>query len=252
MHKRRNVIAGNWKMNFTPKTAADTAAGMKNKINTDKADVVLCVPYVSLQPVMDELKGTHVKVGAQNMHYMDNGAYTAEISAPMLKEMGVEYVIIGHSERREKFGETDTTVNLRAINAVKHGITPIICVGESLKQRDATRTNDILIKQINIALDGLTAAQVAGVIIAYEPIWAIGTGKVATTEQAEDACKAIRNRISEIYGSETAAKTRILYGGSVDPINAKDLFAQPNIDGGLVGGASMKPSFEEVVKAGAC
>jgi len=252
MHKRRKVVAGNWKMNFTPAEAAKFANDVKDKINVDFADVVLCVPYVSLQPVMDALKGTNIKVGAQNMHYMDSGAYTAEISGPMLKSMGVEYAIIGHSERREKFGETDTTVNLRALNAIKHGITPIICVGESLKQRDATRTNDILVKQINLAVDGMTAPQVESVIIAYEPIWAIGTGKVATVEQAEDACKAIRNRIAEIYGQETAAKVRIQYGGSVDPSNAKDLFSQPNIDGGLVGGASMKPSFEEVVKAGAC
>jgi len=252
MHKRRTVVAGNWKMNFTPAEAVKFASEVKDKINVDFTDVVLCVPYVSLQPVMDALKGTNIKVGAQNMHYMDSGAYTAEISGPMLKSMGVEYVIIGHSERREKFGETDTTVNLRALNAIKHGITPIICVGESLKQRDAARTNEILVKQINIALDGMTAAQVADVIIAYEPIWAIGTGKVATVEQAEDACKTIRSRIAEIHSNNTANKVRIQYGGSVDPANAKDLFSQPNIDGGLVGGASMKPSFEDVVKAGAC
>jgi len=251
MHSRRKVIAGNWKMNFTPAEAAKFATEMKGKLNVDFADVVLCVPYVSLQPVMDALKGTNIKVGAQNMHYMDNGAYTAEISGPMLKTMGVEYAIIGHSERREKFGETDTTVNLRALAAIKHGITPIICVGESLKQRDASRTNDILVKQTNLALDGMTAKQVSELIIAYEPIWAIGTGKVATVDQAEEACKVIRDRIAEIYCPDTAAKVRIQYGGSVDPSNANDLFAQPNIDGGLVGGASMKPSFEDVVKAGA-
>ena len=250
MHKHRKVIAGNWKMNFTPAEAARFAAEIKGRIDTAEADVVLCVPYVSLQPVMDELKGTNVQAGAQNMHYMDGGAYTGEISGPMLNAMGVKYAIIGHSERREKFGETDTTVNLRALSAIKHGIVPIICAGESLKQRDASRTNDILIKQINIALDGMTAEQVAEIIIAYEPIWAIGTGKVATTEQAEDACKTIRNRICEIYNPEIAAKVRILYGGSVDSANAGELFAQENIDGGLVGGASMKPGFEDVVKAG--
>jgi len=252
MHKRRKVVAGNWKMNFTPAEAKKFAEEIKSKIDTNMADVVLCVPYVSLQPVMDALKGTNIKVGAQNMHYMDGGAYTAEISGPMLSSMGIKYAIIGHSERREKFGETDTTVNLRAKAAIKHGITPIICVGESLKQRKEERTIDILVKQINIALDELTAAQVAEVVIAYEPIWAIGTGVVATTQQAEEACKAIRSRIAMIYGAETANATRILYGGSVDPSNAKELFAQENIDGGLVGGASMKPSFEEVVKAGAC
>jgi len=252
MHKRRKVIAGNWKMNFIPAEAKNFAGEIKNKINADTADVVLCVPYVSLQPVMDELKGTNIKTGAQNMHYMDGGAYTGEISGTMLKAMGVPYVVLGHSERREKFGETDTTVNLRAISAIKHGIIPIICVGESLKQRKEERTIEVLVKQINIALDELTAAQVAEVIIAYEPIWAIGTGVVATTQQAEEACKAIRSRVSEKYGAETAEKVRILYGGSVDPGNAKELFEMPNIDGGLVGGASMKPSFEDVVKAGAC
>ena len=250
MHNRRKVIAGNWKMNFTPPQAAKFAAEIKGKIDTAEADVVLCVPYVSLQPVMDEIKGTNVKAGAQNMHYMASGAYTGEVSGPMLNAMGVNYAIIGHSERREKFGETDTTVNLRTLSAIKHGITPIICVGESLKQRKEERTIEILVKQINIALDELTAEQVAGVIIAYEPIWAIGTGVVATVEQAEESCKAIRERIAAKFGTQTANATRILYGGSVDPTNAKELFAQKNIDGGLVGGASMKPSFEDVVKAG--
>ena len=247
---RKKIIAGNWKMNFTPTEARQFARCMKDKINSDKVQVVLCAPYVALQTVKDELAGTHIAVGAQNMHYMDTGAYTGEISGPMLKDMGITYTLIGHSERREKFGEIDATVNLRTINAIKHGIIPIICVGESLKQRDDGRTFEVLRKQINFDLDDLTEDQAARIVIAYEPIWAIGTGKVASTQQAEEACAYIRSRIAEKYGDETANATRILYGGSVDPTNAGDLFSMPNIDGGLVGGASMKPTFEDIVKAG--
>jgi len=244
------LIAGNWKMNFTPSKAVEFVDKIKASINTDKRDVVLCVPYVALQPVKDALGCTHIQVGAQNAHYMDDGAYTGEISCAMLREMGVPYVILGHSERREKFGESDTTVNLRALNAIKHGLTPIICVGESLKQRKGSRTFEVLRKQVNLALDEVPAAQVAKLVIAYEPIWAIGTGETATTSQAEEACKMIRDRISEMYSPEVAKSVRILYGGSVDETNAAELFAQPNIDGGLVGGASTKSTFDKVVKAG--
>jgi len=244
------LIAGNWKMNFTPSKAVDFVNKIKASIDTDKRDVVLCVPYVALQSVKDALKGTHIQVGAQNVHYMDDGAYTGEISGAMLGEIGVPYVILGHSERREKFGESDTTVNLRVLNAIKHGLTPIICVGETLKQRKGGRTFEVLRKQINFALDEVPPAQVAKLVIAYEPIWAIGTGETATTSQAEEACKMIRERISGKYNPEVAGSVRILYGGSVDETNAADLFGQPNIDGGLVGGASTKPSFAEVVKAG--
>jgi len=247
---RKKIIAGNWKMNFTPTEARQFVRSVKDRINSEKAQVVLCAPYVALQTVKDELAGTYIEVGAQNMHYMDNGAYTGEISGPMLKDMGISYTLIGHSERREKFGEIDATVNLRTVTAIKHGIIPIICVGESLKQRNDGRTLEVLRKQINFDLDEVAPGQVANLVIAYEPIWAIGTGVVATTQQAEEACAYIRSRIAEKYGDETANATRILYGGSVDPSNAKELFAMPNIDGGLVGGASMKPSFEDIVKAG--
>jgi len=247
---RKKIIAGNWKMNFTPSKAVEFIKAIKGNINTDKAEVVLCVPYVAIQAVNDALKGTNIKVGAQNIHYMDDGAYTGEISGAMLGEIGVPYVIVGHSERREKFGESDTTVNLRALNALKHGLVPIICVGETLKQRKAGRTDEVVRKQINFALDEVPEAQMANVVIAYEPIWAIGTGEVATTEQAEAACKLIRDRISEKYGSKVAEAVRILYGGSVSPKNAADLFKEKNIDGGLVGGASTELSFDKVVKAG--
>jgi len=249
---RKMIIAGNWKMNFTPSKAVEFVNSIKNSIDTDKRDVVLCVPYVAIQSVRDALGGTHIQVGAQNVHYMDDGAYTGEISGAMLGEIGVPYVVIGHSERREKFGESDTTVNLRVLNAIKHGLIPIICVGETLKQRKGGRTFEVLRKQINFALDEVPAAQIAKIVIAYEPIWAIGTGEVATTSQAEEACAMIRERVSEIHGSYAANAVRILYGGSVDPSTAEELFAQQNIDGGLVGGASTKQDFYKVVKAGLC
>ena len=247
---RKKIVAGNWKMNFTPKKAEAFTREIKDKINTDAVDVVLCVPYVNLQSVMAELAGTNIKVGAQNMHYMDEGAYTGEISGAMLCEMGVPYVIIGHSERREKFGETDTTVNLRTMKALEHGITPIVCIGESLKQRKSERTQRVLRKQLAFALDELTPENVVNTVIAYEPIWAIGTGETATTQQAEEACALIREQIAQRFGKETAEKVRILYGGSVTADNAAELFAMPNIDGGLVGGASVVPSFEKVVHFG--
>ena len=234
-------------MNKIPSEAKDFVHENKEKFDSSKVDVVLCVPDVSLNTVMGELEGTHIKVGAQNMHYMDNGAYTGEISGKMLADMGVKYVIIGHSERRERFGETDTTVNLKTLKALQHGITPIICIGESQRQRKEGRTQEVLRKQLAFALDELTPEDVTEVIIAYEPIWAIGTGEVATDEQAEEACALIREQITRRFGQDAAYKVRVLYGGSVDDKNAKVLFNMPNIDGGLVGGASLKPSFEQVV-----
>jgi len=245
---RKKIIAGNWKMHFTPSRAEKFASDMKSKLDTDRVEVVLCVSSVNLQSVKTALKGSNVKVGAQNMHYMDEGAYTGEISGEMLQDIGVPYVIIGHSERRERFGETDTTVNLKTLKAMEHGITPIICVGETQKQRLQDRTKGVLHKQITFALDELKPEDVAKVVIAYEPIWAIGTGLTATTEQAEDACAMIRKQIHAQFGKEASEKVRILYGGSVSPKNAAELFAMPNIDGGLVGGASVVPSFEQVVK----
>jgi triosephosphate isomerase len=244
---RKVVVAGNWKMNFTPDEAKTFIDANKEKFDSDKVEVVLCVPYVNLATAVEAVKGTSIKVGAQNMHYMDKGAYTGEISAEMLKSIGVPYVILGHSERREKFGETDTTISLRATKALENGIIPIICVGESQKQRKEKRTEDILRKQISLVLDGLTPLDAGKVIIAYEPIWAIGTGEVATTAQAEEACAFIRERVKDKFCSDTSEKIRILYGGSVTPETAKELFSMPNIDGGLVGGASLQPSFEKVV-----
>jgi len=244
---RKKIVAGNWKMHFVPSKAEEFAAQMKDKLNTDTVDVVLCVPYVNLKSVKDALAGTNIKVGAQNMHYMDEGAYTGEISAAMLKDMGIPYVIVGHSERRERFGETDTTVNLKTLKALEHGLTPIICVGESQKQRKQNRTQGVLRKQLAFALDELTPSNVTKVVIAYEPIWAIGTGEVATTQQAEEACALIRDQIVQRFGHVAADGVRILYGGSVAPDNVAELFAMPNIDGGLVGGASVVPSFEQVV-----
>ena len=248
---RKPIIAGNWKMNFTPDEAKTFVEQIKSQIDTDKAEVVLCVPYLALPTVKEALKGTNVKVGAQNMHYMDSGAYTGEISAEMLKGLGVPFVIVGHSERRERFGESDLIVNLKVVNAIKHGITPIICIGESQRQNKEERTKAVLRKQIKFAFDELTSDDAAKVVIAYEPIWAIGTGVTPTAEKAEEICKFIRTRIERKYNKETAAAIRILYGGSVDPSNADDIFKQPDIDGGLVGGASIQPSFAKIVESGA-
>lgn len=247
---RKKIVAGNWKMNFSPSKAEAFVSGMKDRINTDKVEVVLCVPFIDLFTIKGMLDGTHIKLGAQNMHYIDEGAYTGEISAKMLADMGVPYVIIGHSERRERFGETDTTVNLKALKALEHKLVPIICIGESQKQRKQNRTAGVLRKQVSFALDEFAPHDVAGAVIAYEPIWAIGTGDTATAQQAEEACALIRRQIETQFGYEAAGKVRILYGGSVGPDNAGELFNMPNIDGGLVGGASIVPSFEKVVHFG--
>jgi triosephosphate isomerase len=247
---RKKIIAGNWKMHFTPAKAIEFTNKIKDSVNTNACDVVFCVPYINLQPVADALAGTHIKVGAQNMHYRDEGACTGEISGLMLKEIGIPYAIIGHSERRAGFGDTDTTVNMKTLKAVEHGITPIICVGELLKHRKAGITPDLLRRQTMFALMGVPAEAVAGIVIAYEPIWAIGTGETATNEQAEEACGLIRGIVGELYGANTADAIRIQYGGSVNAENAGALFSMPNIDGGLVGGASIQPSFERIVNFG--
>lgn len=247
---RRKMVAGNWKMVFGYSQAIEFAKKMKDKINSSEVDVVLCVSSVSLKGVMEVLQGTNIKVGAQNMHYMDEGAYTGEISAATLGEMGVEYVIIGHSERRERFNETDTTVNLKIMKALEHGLTPIVCIGESQKQRKQNRTQSVLHKQLSFAFDELSPSCVAKTVIAYEPIWAIGTGETATPQQAEDACFLIRDHVNTHFGENAENSVRILYGGSVTDKNAKELFTQPNIDGGLVGGASVSEVFERVVNFG--
>jgi triosephosphate isomerase (TIM) len=244
---RRKIIAGNWKMNKTPAEAVALINELKPLVVTEEADVVFCVPAVSLTTAIEAAKGTNIEIGAQNMYFEESGAYTGEIAPNMLTSIGVKYVIIGHSERREYFAETDETVNKKVLKAFEHGITPIICCGESLTQREQGITIDWIRQQIKIAFLNVTAEQAKVAVIAYEPIWAIGTGKVATTEQAEEVCKAIRECIAEIYDEATAAAIRIQYGGSVTAASAADLFSQPNIDGGLVGGASLKADFGKIV-----
>lgn len=244
---RRKIIAGNWKMNMTPSEAVALAETLKPLVATEEADVVFCVPAIDIIPVAEAVKGTNIAVGAENMYFEEKGAYTGEISPNMLNDAGVKYVIIGHSERREYFAETNETVNKKVLKAFEHGITPIICCGESLTQREQGITIDWIRQQIKIAFLNVTADQAKTAVIAYEPIWAIGTGKVATTEQAEEVCAAIRACIGEIYDEATAQAIRIQYGGSVSAASAPELFAQPDIDGGLVGGASLKPDFGKIV-----
>lgn len=244
---RKKIIAGNWKMNKTPKEAAEFCKQMKEKLVSDAAEVVFCVPFVDLYPVLEELKGTGIGVGAENMHFADNGAFTGEVSAPMLKEMGVGYVVLGHSERRQYFGETDEAVNQKVKKALEAGIVPILCCGETLEQREAGITIEWVRMQVKCGLLGISAEDMQKVVIAYEPIWAIGTGKTATSAQAQEVCHAIREVLAEVYGRETADKVRIQYGGSVNGKNAAELFAMEDIDGGLVGGASLKEEFADIV-----
>lgn len=244
---RKKIIAGNWKMNMTPSEAVALVNELKPLVANDEADVVFCVPAIDIIPAMEAAEGTNIQIGAENMYYEEKGAYTGEISPNMLTDAGVKYVIIGHSERREYFAETDETVNKKVLKAFEHGITPIICCGESLTQREQGITIDWIRQQIKIAFLNVTADQAKTAVIAYEPIWAIGTGKVATTKQAEEVCAAIRACIGEIYDQATAEAIRIQYGGSVSAASAPELFAQANIDGGLVGGASLKPDFGKIV-----
>ena len=244
---RRRIIAGNWKMNKTPSEAKALIEELKPLVVNPDVDVVYCVPAIDLTTAIEATKGTNVSIGAENMYFEESGAYTGEISPNMLTDIGVKYVIIGHSERREYFAETDATVNKKVIKAFEHGITPIICCGETLEQREQGITLDWIRMQIKIAFQNVTADQAKEAVIAYEPIWAIGTGKTATTEQAEEVCKAIRECIAEVYGTDTAEAVRIQYGGSVNAGNAAELFAQPDIDGGLVGGASLKADFGQIV-----
>lgn len=244
---RKKIIAGNWKMNMTPSEAVALVNELKPLVANDEVDVVFCVPAIDIIPAMEAAEGTNIQIGAENMYYEEKGAYTGEISPNMLTDAGVKYVIIGHSERREYFAETDETVNKKVLKAFEHGITPIICCGESLTQREQGITIDWIRQQTKIAFLNVTADQAKTAVIAYEPIWAIGTGKVATTEQAEEVCAAIRACIGEIYDQATAEAIRIQYGGSVSAASAPELFAQANIDGGLVGGASLKPDFGKIV-----
>lgn len=244
---RRKIIAGNWKMNKTPSETVTLINELKPLVKSDDVDVVFCVPAISLTTAIEAAKGSNIEIGAENMYYEESGAYTGEIAPNMLTDIGVKYVIIGHSERREYFGESDVTVNKKVLKAFEHGITPIVCCGETLTQREQGVTIDFIRQQIKIAFLNVTADQAKKAVIAYEPIWAIGTGKVATSEQAQEVCKAIRQCISEIYDTTTAEALRIQYGGSVSASSAAELFAQPDIDGGLVGGASLKPDFGKIV-----
>ncbi len=244
---RRKVIAGNWKMNKTPGQAVKLVEELKPLVQTDDADVIYCVPAIDILPVVEAVKGTNVAVGAQNMYYEESGAYTGEVSAEMLVEAGVKYVIIGHSERRDYFKECDCMLNKKVKKALEHNLTPILCCGETLEQREMGITIDWVRMQIKSGLKDIPAGQAASVIIAYEPIWAIGTGKTATADQAQEVCGAIRACIAEMYGQATADAIRIQYGGSVNAANAAELFGKPDIDGGLVGGASLKADFGKIV-----
>lgn len=244
---RKTIVAGNWKMNKTPSEAVELAKMLKAKVDTDKSDVVFCVPAIDIIPIGEVIKGTNIALGAENVYFEDKGAYTGEISAPMLKDAGVKYVIVGHSERRQYFGETDEDVNKKIKKILEYGMTPIMCCGETLEQREMDITIEHIRMQIKKGLYGLTAEDAEKVVIAYEPIWAIGTGKTATSQQAQEVCAEVRKVVGEVYGADTAEKIRIQYGGSVNGKNAAELFAMADIDGGLVGGASLKEDFENIV-----
>ena len=244
---RRTVAAGNWKMNMTPTQAVDLINRLAPLCKSDDVDVIFCVPAIDIPAAMEAAKGTNICIGAENVYFEEKGAYTGEISPAMLEDAGVKYVIVGHSERRDYFGETSEDVNKKVLKLFEHGMTPIMCCGESLTQRQQGITMDWIRQQVKVGLIGVTAEQAASLIIAYEPIWAIGTGETATAEQAEEVCKGIRDLVCELYGTETAEKIRVLYGGSVNAGNAAELFGKEDIDGGLVGGASLKEDFGKIV-----
>ena len=248
---RKTVIAGNWKMNMTP---AKTAAFIKELApmveGMDKCDIVLCVPAIDIPAAVEAAKGTNVKIGAENVHFKASGAYTGELSAEMLTEAGVEYVVIGHSERRQYFGETDQTVNLRTLAAVNAGLTAIVCVGETLEQRELGYTETLLKYQTKIALTNVSREQLKNIVVAYEPVWAIGTGVTATADQADEGNGFVRAAIPEMYGADVAETVTVQYGGSMNDANAAELLAKVNVDGGLIGGASLKTDkFTAIVKA---
>jgi len=247
---RAAVIAGNWKMNKTRPEAKALIEELKPLVKDAKCDVVVCVPFTNLETVLDAAKGSNIKVGAQNCHFEKSGAFTGEISADMLVEMGVEYVVIGHSERRQYFGETDVTVNKRVKAALAAGLTVILCVGEMLEDRELGITDELVAMQTKIALNEVSKDELKKVIIAYEPVWAIGTGKTATAEQANEVCAMIRATVAKMYDTDAANGLTIQYGGSMNAKNADELVAQPDVDGGLIGGASLKaPDFSVIVNA---
>ena len=244
---RRKLVAGNWKMNKTPSEAVALIQELKPLVKSDEVDVVFCVPAIDIPAAVKACEGTNIAIGGENMYFEDKGAFTGEISADMLLDAGAKYVIIGHSERREYFAETDLTVNKKVLKAFEKGLRPIICCGESLEQREQGITIDWIRQQIKIAFLNVNADQAKTAVIAYEPIWAIGTGKTATSDQAEEVCGAIRACIRELYGDAVADEIIIQYGGSVNAGNAAELFGKPDIDGGLVGGASLKADFGKIV-----
>lgn len=244
---RKKIIAGNWKMNMTPSEAVELVNTLKPLVANDDVDVVFCVPAIDIIPVVEAAKGSNIQIGAENMYFEEKGAFTGEISPAMLTDAGVKYVVLGHSERREYFAETSETVNKKMLKAFEHGITPIMCCGETLEQREQGVTMDFIRQQVKVGFLNVTADQAKTAVIAYEPIWAIGTGKTATSEQAQEICKGIRECVAEIYDTDTAEAIRIQYGGSVNAGNAAELFAKPDIDGGLVGGASLKADFGKIV-----
>ena len=246
---RRKIIAGNWKMNMTPSEAIALVETLKPLVADADADIVYGVPAVDIVPVVKAVEGTNVAVAAENMYFEEKGAYTGEIAPAMLVDAGVKYVILGHSERREYFCETSEDVNKKVLKAFEHGLTPIMCCGETLEQREQGITMDWIRMQVKVGFQNVTKEQAKKAVIAYEPIWAIGTGKTATNEQAQEVCGAIRELIKEIYDEETAEAIRIQYGGSVNAGNAAELFAMPDIDGGLVGGASLKADFGVIANA---
>ncbi len=247
---RKAVIAGNWKMNKTPSEAAALIAEMKPLVKDADCEVVLCVPFVDIAAAVEAAKDSNIKIGAENCHFKESGAYTGEISANMLIASGVEYVVIGHSERRQYFGETDQTVNLRTLAALKAGLKPIVCVGETLEQRELGYTETLLKFQTKMALTNVSAEDLKNVIIAYEPVWAIGTGVTATADQADEGNGFVRAAIAEVYGAEVAETVTVQYGGSMNAKNADELVQKVNVDGGLIGGASLKAEdFSTIVRA---
>ena len=248
---RKAVIAGNWKMNKTPSEAKALIEEMKPLVADADCGVVLCVPFVDLPAALEAAKGSNIAIGAQNCHFEKSGAFTGEISGGMLAELGVEYVIIGHSERRQYFGETDVTVNKRTLAALDAGLKVILCVGELLEQREQGITDEIVAMQVKVALQGVTAEQLSNVIIAYEPVWAIGTGRTATADQAEEVCALIRKTVAGLYCPNCAAALTIQYGGSMNAKNADELVGKENVDGGLIGGASLKAADFSVIVAAA-
>lgn len=247
---RKKIIAGNWKMNKTPSEAKALVEAISAKVADAACDVVVCPTAICIPAAVEAAKNTNIAVGAQNVHFKESGAYTGELAGNMLTEAGVEYVIIGHSERRQYFGETDETVNLRTKAAIEAGLKPIVCVGESLTEREQGITDDTVRRQTKVAFLGIDKVDAANIVIAYEPVWAIGTGKTATADQADEVCGIIRETIAALYGKDTAEAVRIQYGGSMNAGNAAELLAKPNIDGGLIGGASLKPDdFAVIVDA---